>query len=90
MSKLFDPYNPIDSFMLHLAMYSQKSNIPLLKEAVMDLITMMTQKDAGQREDSKGINVAENFDMTIKTIIIEAVSLVLSGDLERLETEDEQ
>lgn len=67
-----------------LATYGQKANIPRLKESVHDLIQMMTQKTAGQRKDDpKGyIDIAENLDMTINSIVIEAVALVLSGELD--------
>ena len=61
----------------------QKSNIPKLKEAIQDLIKMMSQKSSGK--NNKDINWEENFDMTIITIICESVELYLSGDLDKLE-----
>lgn len=74
-----------------LATYGQKANIPALKESVYDLIQMMTQKTAGQRKnDPKSyINVRENLDMTINSIVIEATALVLSGELDKLEEKDD-
>ena len=67
--------------------FGQKSNIPALKQAVYDLIQMATQKTAGQRKDDKKgyINWEESLDMTLWTIVIEAVALVVSGDLDKLE-----
>lgn len=60
---------------------NQKSNIPMLKEAVYDLIGMTTQKTAGQRKIKEHISW-DDLDMTIMTIVIEATCLVLSGDLD--------
>ena len=73
-----------------LQMGQQKSNIPTLKNAIKDLITMMTQKSSGQRpNDNKSINWEENFDMTIITIVCESVGLYLSGDLDKIENKGE-
>ena len=60
----------------------QKANVPKLKEAIQDLIKMMTQKTSGS--NSKDINWEDNFDMTIITIVCESVELYLSGDLDKL------
>lgn len=62
----------------------QEANIPALKNAVYTLIGMTTQKDAGQRKDSKGMPF-EILDLVKWQIVCEAVALVLSGKLEGLE-----
>lgn len=64
----------------------QEANITALKDAVYTLIQMTTQKDAGQRKDSKGMPF-EILDMVKWQIICEAVCLVLSGKLDGLEEE---
>lgn len=80
-----------DTMFTFLQMGQQKSNIPTLKHAIQDLITMMAQKTSGQREnDKKAINWEENFDMTIITIVCESVGLYLSGDLDKIESKGEQ
>lgn len=62
----------------------QEANITALKDAVYTLIQMTTQKDAGQRKDSKGVPF-EILDMVKWQIICESVCLVLSGKLDGLE-----
>lgn len=80
-----------DTMWTFLQMGQQKSNIPALKHAIQDLITMMTQKNSGQRgNDKKSINWEENFDMTIITIICESTALYLSGDLDKIESKGDQ
>lgn len=64
----------------------QEANITALKDAVYALIQMTTQKDAGQRKDSKGVPF-EILDMVKWQIICESVCLVLSGKLDGLEEE---
>lgn len=64
----------------------QEANITALKDAVYTLIQMTTQKDAGQRKDSKGVPF-EILDMVKWQIICESVCLVLSGKLDGLEEE---
>lgn len=68
----------------------QKANIPALKGYVNDLITMTTQKNGGQSGYGKkdDICVAQEFDMTMMSIVIEATALVLSGELDKLECEN--
>lgn len=61
-----------------------EANIPALKNAVYTLIGMATQKDAGQRKDSKGMPF-QILDLVKWQIICEAVALVLSGKLDELE-----
>lgn len=64
----------------------QKADIPLLKELVGDWITMVTQKNAGQAAYRKKdqINWA-NAERAKMGILCEAVALVLSGELDKLE-----
>ena len=76
-----------DTMWTFLQMGHQESNIALLKKTIQDLIKMMTQKTVGQKVYTKDINLEENFDMTIITIVLESVALYLSGDLEKLEGE---
>lgn len=78
----------LDTMWTFLQIGRQKSNIPQLKKAIQDLIKMMTQKSSGKTK--KDINIEENFDMTIITIILESVALYLSGDLEKLEKENKK
>lgn len=79
-----------DTMWTFVQMGQQKPNIPTLKNAIKDLITMMTQKSSGQRtNDNKSINWEENFDMTIITIVLESTCLYLSGDLEKIENKGE-
>lgn len=68
----------------------QKANIPALENAVNALITMTTQKTAGQRsgDDAKGRLPWEMLDVVKWTIICEATALVLSGELEKLKTDE--
>lgn len=72
-----------DTMWTFLQMGHQETNIPKLQQAIKDLIKMMTQKSSGKIK--KDINIEENFDMTIITIVLESVALYLSGDLEKLE-----
>lgn len=62
----------------------QEANITALKNAVYTLIQMTTQKDAGQRGNSKNVPF-EILDMVKWQIICESVCLVLSGKLDGLE-----
>ena len=68
--------------------FGQKANIPALKQYCYDLIQMATQKDAGQRKDSKGLSFSDNLHMTLWGIVIEACALVQSGLLDQVESED--
>ena len=47
----------------------------------------MKQKDAGQRNNKNTLNVEENFDMLIVTIVCESIAIYLSGKLDDLEKE---
>ena len=62
---------------------NQKSNIPNLKRLVNTLITMTTQKTAGQRNDKRKDVPFESLEMLKWAIVCEAVALVLSGDLDK-------
>lgn len=63
----------------------QKPDIPALKEAVNDLCRMTMQKTAGQRKGKKGDISWDNLERVKFTIICEAVLLVLSGKLDKME-----
>lgn len=80
-----NPADKIKDTMWHFLMtHGQKENIPQLKSACYDLIQLMTQKTAGQRENKKTDISFDDLDMIKETIIIEAVALVLSGKLDTL------
>lgn len=67
----------------------QRANVPALKGYVYDLIQMTTQKTAGQRRTVKhDIDWEGELDMTLWSIICEATALVLSGELDRLEADE--
>lgn len=84
-----NPANAIkDTMWAFLMDKGQKANIPALKEYVYDLIRMTTQKDAGQRGNSKNISWDE-LEMTFFSIVCEATALVLSGELDELEMKDD-
>lgn len=84
-----NPANAIkDTMWTFLMDYGQKANIPALKEYVYDLIQMTTQKTAGQRATAKKDISWDNLDMTLMSIVIEATALVLSGELDKLESDD--
>lgn len=70
-----------------LQKYGQKANIPALKGYVADLIKMATQKTGGQPQYAKkgDIYIAQELEITMMSIVIEAVALVLSGELDKLE-----
>ena len=59
-----------------------KPNYPALKEACMELRQMMLQKTSGQRKDRPKDIPFDNLERVKATIIVEAMALVLSGDLE--------
>ena len=75
----------LDAMWSFLQMGDQKSNIPGLKEHCETLQKMMIQKTAGQRKDKKSDVSFGNLDMICNFIVIEAMCLYLSGDLDKLE-----
>lgn len=67
-----------------IQMGSQQANIPYLIECCGQLQQLMTQKTAGQRKDkSKDINFYE-LDRICNSIVMEAMCLYLSGELDYL------
>ncbi len=74
-----------------LMKYGQKANISSLEDYVNQLITAVTQKTAGQRkgDDKKGRIDWDELDAILMSIVIEATALVLSGELDKLKTEEE-
>lgn len=78
-----------DTMWTFLQMGKQKSNYPMLKELCMELRQMMMQKTAGQRKDKKDIPFG-NLERVKNGIIVEAMCLVLSGELEYLDKEEEE
>ena len=77
-----------DTMWAFLQMGWQKSNIPALKEHCEMLRKLMTQRTAGQRADKPSdISFAE-LDTVMNVIVIEAMCLYFSGDLDKLEGEE--
>lgn len=71
------------SFMM---MGNQRANIPRLKELLDQLRQLMIQKTAGQRRDDPSETVSfEDLGTITNCIVIEAMCLYLSGELDRLE-----
>ena len=69
-----------------LQMGGQKSNIPCLKEYCGLLQKAMMQKTAGQGRRGKKDDVDfDDIDTITNAIVIEAMALYLSGDLDKLE-----
>ena len=65
----------------------QRSNIPALKELVRQWIQLATQKTAGQR-GGKDLSW-DNLERIKMGILCEAVALVLSGMLDKVEEENQ-
>ena len=74
-----------DTMWSFLQMGGMKSNIPSLKEHCMMLRQMLMQKTAGQRKDKKRDIPLEHLDTIKNVIVVEAMALVLSGDLDKME-----
>lgn len=81
-----DP-KPLEDFSMWamLQQGGQKSNIPALKELVGEWVQIVIQKTAGQRKDRSKDLSWENLERIKMGILCEAVALVLSGDLDKLE-----
>ena len=77
-----------DTMWAFLQMGWQKSNIPALKEHCEMLRKLMTQKTAGQRENKPTDIPFAELDAILNFIVIEAMCLYLSGDLDKLEGEE--
>jgi hypothetical protein len=86
-----NPANVIKDTMWYFLMdKGQKANIPALKESVYRLIQMTTQKTAGQDGYKKKEYIDWNsLDMELMRIAIEATALVLSGELDKLDGDNE-
>lgn len=78
-----------DTMWSFLQMGGMKSDIPSLKEHCMMLRQMLMQKTAGQRRDKKSDIPFDHLDTVKNIIVVEAMALVLSGDLDKLEAEIE-
>ena len=81
-----DP-RPLEDFSMWAMLQrgGQKSNIPLLRELVGQWVQMTTQKTAGQRNGNRKDLFWDSMERVKMGILCEAVALVLSGDLDRLE-----
>ena len=77
-----------DTMWAFLQMGGQKSNIPALKEPCEMLRKLMTQKTAGQREDKPTDIPFAELDTILNFIVVEAMCLYMSGDLDKLEDEE--
>lgn len=83
-----NPANVIkDSMWDFLKDGSHEANIEGLKDGVYSLIQMTTQKDAGLRGKAGHVPF-EMLEMVKWQIICEATALVLSGELDKLKTEE--
>lgn len=83
-------HDALDTMYAFLKMGAVKSNIPLLKENCELLITALTQKTGGQEKYHKPGDVDfAHIDAIVNCVVIEALCLYLSGDLEKLEGSDE-
>lgn len=81
-----DMMNVVKNFMWQVVTeHAHNSSQQRLKEYVYDLIGMMTQKEGGQRADKPKdvLNIEAELDMTVFSIMLEAVALVLSGELNK-------
>lgn len=78
-------HDSFDAMWAFLQMGGQKSDIPGLKEHCEALRKMVTQKTAGQRKDKPNDVEFADLDTLCNFIVIEAMCLYLSGDLDRLE-----
>lgn len=78
-----DGFDMMWSFLL---MGGQKSNVPALKEHCAALQQAMLQKTGGQEKYKKAVDVDfDDVSTLINCIVIEAMALYLSGDLDKLE-----
>ena len=72
-----------DTMWSFLQMGGQRANYPLLKEYCLELRNMMMQKTAGQEKYRKASDVSfDDLDTLKNAIVIEALALVLSGEME--------
>ena len=74
-----------DTMWSFLQMGGMKSDISTLKEHCMMLRQMIMQKTAGQRRNKKSDIPFEHLDTIKNVIVVEAMALVLSGDLDKME-----
>lgn len=78
-----DGFDMMWSFLL---MGGQKSNIPAMKEHCAALQQAMLQKTGGQEKYKKAADVDfDDIPTLLNCIVIEAMALYLSGDLDKLE-----
>lgn len=70
------------------AAQKMQPNIPVLKEAVADLMQILTQKTAGQRKGKPSDLSWGRVPYVKMAILVEAVALVMSGALDKLEEEE--
>lgn len=78
-------HDSFDTMWSFLQMGGQKPNISGLKKYCETLQEMMMQKTAGQRKEKPNDVDFAYLDMLCNFIVIEAMCLYLSGDLDRLE-----
>lgn len=77
-------FTPLDTMWQFLQFGGQKGDPEQLSELCETLQHLMMQKTAGQRKDKKKDVPFEDLPMVINGIVIEAMALWLSGDLELL------
>ena len=68
-----------------LQMGGQRANVSALKESCKLLQKVMTQKTAGQRKNKPADVSFNDLDAITNGIVIEAMALYLSGELDKIE-----
>lgn len=77
-------HEALDAMWSFLQMGGQKADIPALRENCELLQKMMLQKTAGQRKDKPGDVSFDDLDAITNGIVIGAMALYLSGELDKL------
>ena len=78
----------LENLALWDAAQKMQPNSPVLKEAVADLMQILTQKTAGQRKGKPSDLSWDRVPYVKMAILVEAVALVMSGALDKLEEEE--
>lgn len=78
-------HDALSTMFAFLQMGGQKTNIPALKEHCELLIHAMAQKTAGRQKDNPKDVDFDHLDAICNGVVIEALALYLSGDLDKLE-----
>ena len=80
-----------DTMWSFLQMGEQKANYPELKNQCLALRTLMMQKTGGQEKYARNGDISfDDLDTIKNNIVIEAMALVLSGELEGVFEDEHQ